>query len=258
MADDPRNTFSRSAERYLKSADHSEGPDLVRISEVAKRYNPDLTADIATGAGHALRAAAPYSGHCYAVDLTLEMLQVTQGHFEDVGIGNAEYIQAEAGALPFTSGTLDMITCRIAPHHFKSVPEFLDETERVLGPEGLVVLIDSVVPAEDEADLFLNRVEAIRDPSHIRSYRVSEWDRFFTSAGLEITGFELFERVHPFQEWSARIQMSKERIEELEKEFISAPADIRALFKIIVNESGNVVSYTDEKGIFVVRKVGVT
>src|SRR5680860_719546 len=147
MADDrtdPRFTFSRSADRYLSSADHQSGPDLEVIRRVASQQSPSVTVDVATGAGHALAAAIPFSKFCVAVDLTMEMLQVTREHLFGAGLGNVQFIQSAADHLPLANSTASLLTCRIAPHHFASISGFLDEVVRVLEPEGRCVIIDSI------------------------------------------------------------------------------------------------------------------
>ena len=55
--------------------------------------------------------------------------------------------KAKAEALPFEDATFDLVTSRIAPHHFESIPTFLDGTRRVLKPGGRFALVDNVVPA---------------------------------------------------------------------------------------------------------------
>ena len=39
---------------------------------------------------------------------------------------------AAAESLPFCTGSFDLVTCRLAPHHFQNVPQFLGEVHRVL------------------------------------------------------------------------------------------------------------------------------
>jgi len=252
---DPRDTFSHSAVRYLSSTDHQSGPDLEMIRQVASQRFPSVTVDVATGAGHALRAACPFSGSCAALDLTMEMLQVAREHLTGAGFANVRFIQSTAEDLPLPESTVSLLTCRIAPHHFQSVPGFLDEVARVLEPEGQCVIIDTISPEESESDRFINEVEQQRDPSHIRSHTFRQWLDFFEKAGLETTSVEFFERNHPFVEWAARTGLNEDGIKALEKRFQTASPDIREKFKVQLDDEGKVSSYTDEKGIFLLKKV---
>jgi len=211
--------------------------------------------DVATGAGHALRAACSFSGFGIALDLTAEMLQVARGHFQGAGLFNIKYIQSDAQMLPLAQSSISLLTCRIAPHHFPSIPGFLDEVSRVLEPDGRCVIIDSVAPEEAGSDRFINEIEQLRDPSHVRSHTLNKWLDFFEKAGLEAMSVELFERDHPFGEWAARTGLDEEGVRSLETKFLSAPSDIREKFNVQVDDEGRMTSYTDEKGIFVLKKV---
>ncbi len=250
---DPRTTFSNSAERYLASSDHGTGPDLDLIRKVAGRLFPALTVDVATGAGYALRAAGPLSGRCLALDLTMEMLQVARGHLTRIGIADLRLVQSSAESMPLADGCANLLTCRIAPHHFLSIKTFLGEVNRVLDGDGRAVIIDSVVPDDPEFDRFLNEVERQRDPSHARSSTVGEWTELIALAGLDVVTFELFSRTHPFDEWARRVGLDDEGVRSLERRFLEASPHVREQFQVLVTD-GKVESYTDDKGIWVLKK----
>lgn len=251
---DPRKIFSQSAHRYLVSTDHQSGPDLETIRQVASKQFPALTVDVATGAGHALRAACPFSVSCAALDLTGEMLQVAREYLVKSGLENVQFIQSYADSLPLAGGTVSLLTCRIAPHHFPSIPGFLKEVRRVLEPDGRCIIIDSIVPEKAECDRFINDVERLRDPSHIRSHTLRQWMEFFQTAELEMISVQQFERNHPFREWAGRTGLDEGSVMELEKIFKTAAPDVRKRFKVQLDDEGRVESYTDEKGIFVGKK----
>jgi len=251
---DPRDTFSSSAHRYLVSADHQSGPDLEFLRQEVSQLSPAVTVDVATGAGHALKAAYPFSGYCIALDLTMEMLRTARKHLVQAGLINVRFIQSTADQLPLADGTVSLLTCRIAPHHFPSVTAFLVEVYRVLGPEGRCVIIDSVAPEDQECDLFINKMERVRDPSHVRSHTLNKWLDFFEKADLNVISVRLFEREHPFRSWAARTGLTEDGVRALEHGFVSAAPHIREKFKVRLDDEGSVESYTDEKGIFVLRK----
>jgi len=252
---DARDTFSRSAERYLVSNEHRSGPDLEIIRQVASEQFPTVTVDVATGAGHALRVASPFSGSCAALDLTMEMLLVARVHLSGAGLRNILYIQSSAESLPFGAGTVSLLTCRIAPHHFRSITAFLGESVRVLEPEGRCIIIDSISPEDSQCHQFINETERLRDPSHVRSYSLRQWQDFLHEAGFETISVTLFEREHTFRAWAERTGLDEEGIGTLEKRFRTAPRAVREKFKVKLDDEGKVCSYTDEKGIFLLKKV---
>ena len=254
MPDDPRKTFSGSAERYFKSTDHQTGPDLEFIRKTARGQMPAVTVDVATGPGHALRAAGPFSGICLAFDITLEMLQVARNHLSGAGLKHVRYLQARAHELPLSDDSADLLTCRIACHHFPSVPGFLSEVRRVLKPDGTFIMIDSIVPSEPDASSFLNRVERLRDPSHVRSYSLKQWKGLFLEEEFVVGTVETFPRTHPFREWGERVGLKGVGLETLEAVFRDVPAEMKKTFRIEVGPDGAVASYTDEKAIFSVSR----
>jgi ubiquinone/menaquinone biosynthesis C-methylase UbiE len=253
-AADPRDTFSSSARRYLESTDHVSGPDLEVIRQVASSIFPSLTVDVAAGPGNALRAAAPFSGVCVALDLTLEMLRLARDHFAETGLMEVFCMQSSADSLPLINNSVSLLTCRVAPHHFPSIPDFLAEVQRVLRADGRGILIDSLVPGDPECDRFLNEAEHLRDPSHVYTHTRKQWLKFLKEAGLEVLSTTTFDRTHSFREWAQRTGLDDEGIGELERRFLEAPEKIRRCYQVKTDEKEKVLSYTDEKGIFVVKR----
>src|SRR4029079_13525729 len=86
--------------------------------------------------------------------------------------------------LAFPDASFDGVTCRIAAHHFHNVDRAIAEIARVLRPGGRFVLEDSMSPHNPVLDRFLNGVETLRDPTHIRSYTEIEWRSLIDAAGL--------------------------------------------------------------------------
>lgn len=251
---DPRETFSGSAVKYLVSTDHKSGPDLEFIRLVASQMFPLVTLDVAAGAGHALKAAYPFSGSGIAMDLTMKMLLTARDHLARTGLKEPFFIQSAADSLPLAHDAVSLLTCRIASHHFPSVPGFLEEVVRVLEPRGRAVIIDSIAPEDANCARFINKAEKLRDPSHVRSHTLRSWLAYFQTADLEIISVELFERTHPFQEWVVRTGLDDEGLMAVENMFREAPSDIRERFKVRLDADGRVLSYTDEKGIFLLKK----
>jgi ubiquinone/menaquinone biosynthesis C-methylase UbiE len=110
---------------------------------------------------------------------------------------------AKAEALPFEDANFDLVTCRIAPHHFDSIPEFLGEVYRVLKPNGLFAVVDNVVPAGSVGD-YVNAFERFRDPSHLRAWTLEEWRAALKKAGFTITHEEQLYKQMEFKSWAAR------------------------------------------------------
>src|SRR5260370_24554018 len=110
------------------------------------------------------------------------MLEKARDFLLAQGVTNAVFQVADAEKLPFASESFDRVTCRIAPHHFPNISQFVQEVARVLKPGGICLLIDCMAPGDPELDTFDNTVEKWRDPSHGRSCTAEEWQAFFKEA----------------------------------------------------------------------------
>src|SRR5262249_61939463 len=113
------------------------------------------------------------------------------------GFGNVETAHADAEALPFADASFELVTCRIAPHHFPDIPTCVSEVQRVLKPGGTFALADNIEPDAEstpgfvpielrDAALIYNAFEKIRDPSHSRCLGITEWSELIEDAGLRI------------------------------------------------------------------------
>src|SRR5690606_39954480 len=108
------------------------------------------------------------------------------------GVTNVTFAVADAEALPFPDASFDLVTCRVAPHHFPDVARFVREAVRVVRPGGLVAVIDNVVPEDRAVAEYANAFEKVHDPHHHSAYSREDWTRFFQDAGLTVEWVEPF------------------------------------------------------------------
>ena len=181
-----REQFSQHADYYAQSSAHAKGDTLEVILDFADPKGTEKTLDIATGTGFTAFALAPKVAHVVATDLTPEMVTKAAELALEQAIENVTFSVAAAESLPFTTASLDLVTCRLAPHHFQDVPKFLSEVHRVLRTDGLFCLVDSVSPESEKLIAWQNHVEKLRDDSHVYGYPPSQWDTMIVSAGFEI------------------------------------------------------------------------
>jgi SAM-dependent methyltransferase len=246
--------FGASAEGYVTSAGHASGDDLEQLALWAEAGPDRLALDVATGAGHTALALAPRVGRVVASDLTERMLETAETFIRSKGVANVEFRRADAEDLPFADASFDLVSCRIAPHHFADAQRFVCEVARVLRPGGLFLLEDSIVPDDPALDEFMNHAEKLRDATHVRSLRASEWRDLLISAGFAIEGELVFAKPHPLQDWLDRAHTpAAERAAVLEMFQAASPA-ARAAFGIAFDADGKVESYTDEKIAIKARK----
>ena len=238
--------FSRTAEGYVASFSHRTGNDLQRLIELGE-WSPDQQAlDIATGGGHTALAVAPYVAQVTVTDLTPRMLEKAREYLFAQGITNAQFQVADAEQLPFPATSFDRVTCRIAPHHFPDIAQFVREVARVLKSGGLFLLIDCMSPSDPELDVFDNTVEKWRDPSHGRSCSSEEWQMFFKQAGLTIEHIEYFRKTHFYDDWTARAGMDTNEKARLARFILESDARIRSYFEVSQRPDGQLDSFTND------------
>ncbi len=181
-----RHQFSQHADYYAQSTAHAKGDTLEVILDFAEPIGSERVLDIATGTGFTAFVLAPKVAHVVATDLTAEMVAKATELANEQRIHNVDFALADAEILPFASATYDIVTCRLAPHHFQDVPAFLSEVHRVLRKDGRFCLVDSVPPESGKLIAWQNRVETLRDDSHVYGYPPSQWDAMITEAGFVI------------------------------------------------------------------------
>lgn len=179
-----RRQFGAVAAAYATSAVHASGEDLRRLVEAARLTGQESVLDLGCGAGHTALAVAPGAREVVAVDVTPQMLEVARGLASERGVENVSFRLADATALPFSTGSFDLVTSRYSAHHYADPGRALEEVARVLRPGARLLLVDTVAPEDPALDTFMNAVELLRDASHVRNCRISEWERLFLAAGL--------------------------------------------------------------------------
>ena len=74
---------------------------------------------------------------------------LTEAFIREQGAANVTFQVADAEALPFPDADFEIVTTRIAPHHFPNPQQYVREVARVLKPSGLFMLDDKVRAVED-------------------------------------------------------------------------------------------------------------
>jgi ubiquinone/menaquinone biosynthesis C-methylase UbiE len=220
--------YTRFAEGYVTSGTHAKGQELDRLVEIAQPKADWEVLDVATGGGHTALKFAPHVFHVIATDITPRMLEQADAHIARMGINNVTFEPADAEALPFGIGTFDLVTCRIAPHHFPNPLRFLRESARVLKSGGLLLVQDHALPEDEKAARYIDSLERVRDPSHRRAFSESEWVSMFRTAGLGVEHTEQITKAHRLVPWAERQGCTPQVVQKLVTMVEDAPDAVLA------------------------------
>jgi ubiquinone/menaquinone biosynthesis C-methylase UbiE len=197
--------------------------------------------DVATGGGHTGLFLASLGHEVTLADIAQPMLERAAKTAAERGL-KVETRQHAAEQLPYPDGDFDLVTCRVAAHHFSSPPEFIRETARVLKRGGFFLLIDgSVADDETEAEVWLHNVEKLRDPSHHRFLTPRGWSQLCEASGLKVRSVTL----HPFKQpdlnwYFETAATSPENRQQVLDLVAHAPDSARRLFQL-GEEDGKIV-----------------
>ena len=235
MTKTPKNSKTLSKERYnqyaqgyVNSKTHASGFDLERLLTLAQPQKDWTVLDIATGGGHTALRFAPFVKQVIASDLTPNMLEAAKAHIIEKGVTNVDFQLADAENLPFEANHFDLVTCRIAPHHFPDVFKFVQESYRVLKAGGIFLVQDHVLPDSEKDGRYVDAFEKLRDPSHNRAFAEYEWTGTFLDAGFTVEHTEQLTKQHEFIPWAERQGCSPDVIQRLEVLLAQAPPVAKA------------------------------
>jgi SAM-dependent methyltransferase len=175
--------FTRQAEPFAAMPAHSDA-DIVRLIGEAARLQPTSgILDVACGPGLVALALAESAGHVTGLDLTPAMLEKARRLQRDRGLANLSWQLGRADALPYADKSFNAVVTRFSFHHFTDPVRALAEMVRVCRPGGRVVVCDVYTTTPEQAGEY-DRLEKLRDPSHVHALRLDELRATVRGAGL--------------------------------------------------------------------------
>lgn len=246
-----RSQFDPRSQAYLTSAVHSAGPDLERAKALTAQIVPAAAQalDIGCGGGHLSFALAPHVERMVALDASPGMLAAVSSAALARGLQRIETREGHAESLPFADAAFPLVCTRYSAHHWTRLEAAVQEMGRVLEPGGHALVIDALGHENPLVDTFLQSIELLRDPSHVRNRSVGEWRSLLWSARLvELERAEWPTRLE-FASWVRRMETPADRVAVIRSLLQAAPQEVRQGLQIEPDGS-----FTIRTGLFWLRK----
>jgi ubiquinone/menaquinone biosynthesis C-methylase UbiE len=227
-----QRAFGPAAASYATCAIHARGPDLDALLAAAEPDPAARALDVGCGAGHTALLLASHVCHVVALDLSQEMLAQSRALATQRGLENLSFEVGAAESLPFPDASFDLVSSRLCAHHYADPARATEQAARVLRPGGRYLLVDTLADEDPAQDTFINALELLRDPSHVRNHTRAQWQAWFERAGLRFELVAVFPLRIEFEPWLERIGTSPQARAMLATMLHNAPSEIRAALEL--------------------------
>lgn len=182
--DSIRDQFTKQAVPFSTAPGIQDEAALKLVLDMTGASPADTSLDVACGPGIVVCAFAEVVQRATGIDLTPAMIDRARALQAQKGLRNVELQVGDVLPLPYSGGAFSIVTCRYSFHHFLDPREVLREMRRVCRPGGCVCVIDVMASTDASRAAAYNRMEKLRDPSHVRAMPLAELVRLFQEADL--------------------------------------------------------------------------
>ncbi|MDG6938159.1 MAG: methyltransferase domain-containing protein [Nitrososphaerota archaeon] len=243
--------FGSHAQGYSKSQSHAHGTDLATLVGALGPKPTDVALDVATGTGFTAVALAPLVRQVTGIDVTREMLEEAKRLAASEGLTNVTFEVGDALDIKAADGSFDITTTRRATHHFADVPRFIQEAKRVLKPGGRLGVVDMSPP--EGTEVFSNRIEKLRDSSHVEAFTPSRWRSMVSEAGLEILSFQVLDEQISFEKWLYPVGLGGPEEGSIRRAWADTSSEVRELLNAVF-EGEAVRGWTKSRMVLIASK----
>jgi ubiquinone/menaquinone biosynthesis C-methylase UbiE len=182
--------FSRQAVPFSQAHAIRNQDALNRIVQIAEAGPEDTVLDVACGPGLLACAFARVVQQATGIDITPAMLERARSIQQEQRLENVNWKSGDVYSLPYADQQFSIVVTRFSFHHLMNPLAALREMKRVCRNGGRVVVAD-MAPAAEKAET-LNRMERLRDPSHVRAMPLDELRSLFKRAALPMPRVEMY------------------------------------------------------------------
>jgi SAM-dependent methyltransferase len=183
--------FTRQAAPFVRMPAHSDEEAFRVVLAASGVRETDTVLDVACGPGLTACRFAEVARHVTGIDITPAMIEQARELQRSRGLDNLSWEVGDAPPLPFPDGSFSVAFSRYAFHHMLEPGAVLAEMARVCAPGGRVVVVDVYTVSPEQAGAY-DRVERLRDPSHVRALGLDELLGMFRGVGLHDLATEFY------------------------------------------------------------------
>jgi ubiquinone/menaquinone biosynthesis C-methylase UbiE len=185
--------FTRQATPFNTAATIT-GENALKLLVAASRPGlADKVLDVACGGGIVVCAFAPHVAQATGIDLTPAMLDHARNLATKERLSNVSWHQGDITALPYPDSAFSIVVTRFSFHHLINPVATLKEMVRVCSPGGRIIVADMYASENASKAAQWNRLERLRDPSHVRCLALAELQQLFAQVGLPPPKVEFYE-----------------------------------------------------------------
>lgn len=173
--------------------------------------------DVAAGTGLLSRAVAHHVNEVIAIDITPQMLASARAETTRYKLTNISFEQGSAEQLPHAADCFDLVTARLAIHHFENPILQLREMIRVCKPGRTIAIIDLLAPEDRGLAETYNGLERTRDPSHTIALSKTQMGKMLAGAGIAVQNMETRDVQVDFQKWVQMTGTKPESVNRIEQ-----------------------------------------
>ncbi len=175
--------FTRQAIPFASIPGHSAEEATKLLVEMANVGKDDVLLDVACGPGMLVCALAQSAKHVTGIDLVPAMIDLAKKAQQEKNLNNVSWDTGNVLSLPYKNESFSVVASRYTFHHFLDPKAVLKEMVRVTCSQGRVAVID-VFTSSLEQSAEYDRVEKLRDPSHVHTLTLDELQVVAASVGL--------------------------------------------------------------------------
>ena len=185
--DEIQKSFTTQAQNFeSKSMNFSKQEYLDYTVRSMNLTKDDCVLEAAAGTCACGRSVAPFVKTVVCLDATPAMLDVGKAEAAKSGITNMQFVNGCVEAIPYGDQYFDTVMTRLAFHHFTEMEKPFSEMDRVLKSGGQLVIID-MEAAEEALREIEDKIETMRDPSHIKNRSQAEFLALYKKHGYTVT-----------------------------------------------------------------------